>query len=64
MKKDRTRIILDKIELSDLNKFIKEHEHATTFILETSDTSGIGTNTYVTCDKCMIEKDITNYENW
>lgn len=64
MSNERTYIILDRIELKNMNDFAKEHEHSNIFLLETSDESGIGTNIFITCDKCGMEGDLTNYEVW
>lgn len=64
MKKDRTRIIIDSTELQDLMKFASDHKHSNVVILETSGGSGIGTNLYVICGKCLEERDITDYGSW
>jgi hypothetical protein len=64
MKKDRDRIILHRVEIERVNAFSREHDHSTLILIETSGTSGIGTNVYVICDKCQQEKDITYYECW
>ena len=56
--------LLNRKELKDLNEFVSNHKHSDLFFLDNEGASGIGQNTYVTCEKCYEKKDITDYESW
>lgn len=61
------RIILTKAEQESLVGFIAVHRQSCgdwIIVLESENSSGIGSTVNVICDKCQENADITDYESW
>lgn len=67
-------IVFSDKEIKSIEKFEQEHlncyrkpdskQDHLGFTIKQEWLSGIGVNTFITCDCCGITKDITDYECW